>query len=556
MMLQLPSNEAGPPPTTASYVDNAVCATPGCHDDVQATYVDTKHAVAFPDLMAGFHLPSCEPCHATGAPNATGVGVPSIYPVSGYDVSTHLPAYLQNVTCQSCHGPGSLHVASGANKQATIGLVLNSSLCGSCHYSEPGQSVQHHPTYNEWLESGHNTATLPSYVKNAACSNCHEVLNAMQFIESNGTVTKTVLRAPGEDAPLTWEIGCVVCHDPHDNSTQYQLRLPREQICAVCHNSQGAVPGKAVHHPMAEMRNNTAGYLADRTGLTYMSDIACYECHLSDNYAATPLPNHTFAPKADACRTCHGGSTFPTNESAQVYIDAVATMTNVGIESTSELVEQANALMLQMAGNRTGVNMVSTSNEYNISKFNLESVDSDSSQGNHNPMLASSLLKDARDRAGTIVSDLTPPGKLTGVYVVRNADGSVTVNWSASDASDFAKYRIYVLTAMSSNVTGDTWKAEVTNRSIQTYTLTDLDADTAYYVYVTAVDTKGNEITNTVSPATVAKLTAEEKGLTTLDYGLIGIVVVLALIAAALAMMLMRKGKGAKPTEIPVKTEE
>lgn len=546
LMLQLPSNEAGPPPTTASYVDNAICA--GCHDDINTTYMQTKHAVAYPDLMAGFHLPSCVPCHSTGA------GVPGIYPATGYNVTTNLPAYLQNVTCQSCHGPGSLHVASGSDKQATIGLVLNSSLCGSCHYSEQGLSGQHHPTYNEWSVSGHNTSgTLPGFIKQPNCANCHEALDAAQFLESGGTVYKTVIRAPGEDAPITWEIACVTCHDPHDNSTEFQLRLPKETICATCHNSGGAQPGSEVHHPMAEMRNNTAGYGIDRAGLDYMPNIPCIRCHMSNDSAG--IANHTFAPRAEACRECHGNATFPTNESARAYIDMVASMTNVGIAGAQPIVEDAYARMVEMAGNRTNENLAQWLNQYNISSFNLESVISDSSNGNHNPGLSSALLADARARAEQMVAALTPPDKITGVQVSWTVDGSLRVNWSASNAPDFAKYRIYVLSTKQTNITGDTWKAEVTSQATVTYLVTGLDKDSTYYVYVTAVDTNGNEITNTVSAVTAEPAAKETKGLTTLDYGLIGLVVVLAVIVGLLGVMLMRKGKGEKPSETPAKPE-
>lgn len=497
LMLQAPGNEAGTPPPTATYVDmynDFNCS--GCHEDNWNGWALTKHANAWPDLMAGFNQSTCEPCHATGA------GVPSIYPSTGYDPATDGPTYLQNVTCQACHGPASGHEdASGATeKRATIGLVTNSSLCGSCHYSTAGLSGEHHPTYNEWEVSGHNTSQrLPSYVKRAECSNCHEAWNIIEYLESG--VEKTVIRESGEDAPVTWEIACASCHDPHSmGAGGTQLRLPVEEICAACHNAGGAVPGTAPHHPMAEMRNNTAGAGIVRTGLEYMPDVVCADCHMGTNLAG--LPNHTFRPNPSSCVACHD-TLFLTDDSAQAYIDMIASMTEVGIAGTEPLVDEASELIEQMRGNRTSENLATHAGQYDIAMFNLESVVSDSSEGNHNPRLAGALLDDAQLRAEGIITALTPPDKISGIRAYRLDNGSVMVEWNSSDAADFAKYRIYVMTSLKFNITTDTATVEVTNISTVSYILTGIDDDSVTYVYVTAVDANGNEITNTVLAATV-----------------------------------------------------
>ena len=498
LMLEAPGNEAGFPPPTATYVDmydpDNNCSD--CHPDNWAGWTMTKHAIAFTNLPPSA-TDYCEPCHATGA------GVPSIYPATGYNPVTNETVALQNVTCQACHGPASAHLeASGAaDRRNTIGLVTNASLCGSCHYELAGLSGTHHPTYNEWQFAGHNTSQrLPSYIKQAQCSNCHEAWNAMEFLESGG-VYKTVIREAGEDAPVTWDIACATCHDPHSmGSGGTQLRLPAEEICAACHNAGGAVPGAAPHHPMAEMRNNTAGSGIVRTGLDYMPSVNCVDCHMGSNLAG--LPNHTFKPNPASCTVCHD-TLFLTTESAQAYIDMIGSMTEVGVAGTAPLVDEAAELIEQMRGNRTGEDLSAHEGQYDIASFNLESVVSDSSSGNHNPRLASALLDDAQIRAENIIAALTPPDKITGVRAYRLANGNVMVEWNASDAADFVKYRIYVLTTMKSNITADTATIEITNVATLSYELTGIANDTIAYVYVTAVDTNDNEITNKVVATTV-----------------------------------------------------
>ena len=513
VMLQLPNHhvsDAGDDVTAsggiqigATYVNTSMPANDcsGCHDVNYAGWSATKHAWAWPTLMNSTldnaSRQYCEPCHATGA------GKPSFYPSTGYNTTTNGPEYLQNVTCQTCHGPASNHISAPfSGKQENISMLLNASLCGECHNAGGNISSNHHPTYDEWALSGHNSAaTLPSYIKsNANCSGCHDAWNAIQNIETG--VLRTEFRLPGEDAALTFEISCAVCHDPHSlGSANTQLRLPAEQICQKCHTQEDAAPGQAVHHPQAQVRDNTAGYLVDRTGLDYMDGMACSKCHMAENNAG--LPNHTFAPNPYSCVACHGAGTFPTNSSAQAYIDTVERMTNVGINGAQPVVDQSYELIIQMGGNRTAQDLDGLMSEYEIADFNLETVISDGSYGNHNPGLASALLNDALARASGIVTSLTPPDKIMGIKAVWLPNGSLSVTWNVSEASDFASYRIYVLTTDVTNITASSPLATVANISISNLELTGVSDDTAVYVYVTAIDTDGNEITNSVTASIV-----------------------------------------------------
>ena len=555
LMLQLPNNEAGPPPTTAAYVPNDSCARIGCHADLNATFNQTGHARAYPDLISNpYHNKNCTPCHVVGA------GKPSIYPATGYDVTTDLPTYLQNVSCQVCHGPGSLHeAASSGQKLQTIGLVMNSSLCGSCHTGAVGS--QHHPTYNEWNISGHAERNLPSYIKtNVQCANCHESWMAMKLIET-GTL-RTSYRTGSEDAPLTWEIGCPTCHDPHSVGANgfAQLRVDENQICQRCHNAYGATyasePNVAPHHPMAEMRNNTAGYGVDRSQTNYMysldpaNSVSCFNCHMGIENAG--LPNHTFAPNPTACLVCHDSTGLEpdlTNASqAQAVIDSVAAKTDGQLTIGKPLLDDAIAAIKQMAGNRTGEDLNAWMTQYKIAKFNLDTVDLDMSHGNHNPGLADELLVDSMARSNNTITNLTPPDRITGVQVTVTdmADGQIRVSWTPSTASDFAKYRIYVLSSSKTNITDSAWRLQLDDKSTSSVTIDDLKAST-YYVYVTAVDSNGNEITNTVSPASIA--VKSPGGLSTEALSLIAAMIVVIVVASVIGVLLIRRRQAPKAPE-------
>jgi len=567
LMLQLPSNTvdkvgdgvqvSGGIQTGATYVNMSDPSTDcSCHSENFDGWAVTKHAWAWPDLMNSTADASnrqyCEPCHATGA------GKPSFYPNNGYDTATNAPAYLQNVTCQTCHGPASNHLAASGStaKRENITLLLNSTLCGECHNAGGNISSNHHPTYNEWELSGHNTSgSLPGFItSNPECANCHEAWSAMKHVET-GTF-RTEFRLSGEDAELTWEISCAVCHDPHSlGSANTQLRLPADELCQRCHTQEDAAPGVAVHHPQAEVRNNTAGYLTDRSDLDYMEGLACSKCHMAENNAG--LPNHTFNPNPYSCVTCHGAPVYPDNATAQNYINGIAAGTVENITAAEPLVDQAAALVEQMMGNRSDV-LNTYRNQYNISVYNLDTVINDKSNGNHNPPLTEVLLSDSLEKAMSVIGNLTPPDRVSGVTVTAGEDGvSIVISWTASNATDFAKYRLYVLSTSTTNVTTTTWSHEVTSVSTTTYTAEELAFGT-YYVYVTAVDTNGNEITNPLTGQSITLSEEEEEpedGEISTEL-LAGLAILAAAIVIVVAALLMRrKKKGSEPAE-PEKTEE
>ncbi len=517
-----------------------------CHSTEYNGWMQTPHAVAWPALMSSGHASnSCKPCHSAGA------GQPSIFPTTGLNVTTNLPTYLQNVTCQTCHGPASNHInaTDPASRQENITMILSSSLCGSCHNAGGNISSTHHPTYDEWQLSGHNTsAAIQAAVgSNPSCSNCHDAWNEIQMLETN--TTRTTLRSAGEDAPLTLEISCPVCHDPHGPGSGYaQLRVPVDQLCQRCHNQQGAAPGKAVHHPQAEVRNGTAGIVVGIPTIDFMPSVPCADCHMATNNAG--LPNHTFMPNTAACVSCHSTDQFPDNASAQAYIDMIAARTNENLTVVTPLVNQAGSLVKQMAGNRSDV-LNTYRGQYNISVYDHDVVSNDLSSGNHNPGLTSALLNDSLAKANSVIANLTPPDKITGITVTASGSDKIVITWTATTATDFAKYRIYVLTSSATNITSSTSVVELTDKATVNYTLENQKAGT-YYVYVTAVDTNGNEITNTVS-GTAVTLQAKSAGLST--ELLAGIIILIAAIVIVAAAVMMRRRKGEEPKE-PENKEE
>ena len=110
----------------ATYVGTEKCLT--CHKDAAAVWAASAHARAFATLIArkADADPKCISCHTIGFGNPTG------YRREFADTK------LINVGCESCHGPGSLHVREreGDTSAHFTFRPLDGGDCVKCHYGE------------------------------------------------------------------------------------------------------------------------------------------------------------------------------------------------------------------------------------------------------------------------------------------------------------------------------------------------------------------------------------------------------------------------------------
>ena len=110
----------------AAYVGADKCL--GCHPSAASVWKSSAHARGFATLIArkADADPRCIGCHTTGFGRATG-----------YRRADHL-GQLVDVGCESCHGPGSLHVREKQG-DSTVHFVfrpLGAGDCQKCHQGE------------------------------------------------------------------------------------------------------------------------------------------------------------------------------------------------------------------------------------------------------------------------------------------------------------------------------------------------------------------------------------------------------------------------------------
>jgi hypothetical protein len=132
------------PPGKATYVGMAQCAD--CHQEQVDFWKKTVHANAWQTLVERgqqFDL-SCIGCHVTG------------FDKPGGSTLAHNDT-LRDVTCEVCHGPGSIHVAKGGNeKPLALDAGPATDLCATqCHTKEHSDTFQYEAYLRDITGKGH-----------------------------------------------------------------------------------------------------------------------------------------------------------------------------------------------------------------------------------------------------------------------------------------------------------------------------------------------------------------------------------------------------------------
>ncbi len=115
----------------------------GCHPQAFETWKNTKHSQAFATLEKegkALHL-ECVSCHVTGWQQPGGV------------CRLNAMAERHDVGCESCHGPGSLHVARPTKQ--TIQRGVGAETCSQCHNAEHAPHFDYQTYLPHILGLGH-----------------------------------------------------------------------------------------------------------------------------------------------------------------------------------------------------------------------------------------------------------------------------------------------------------------------------------------------------------------------------------------------------------------
>ena len=120
----------------ADYQGTEACKT--CHNSAFEKWSETRHAKAFDTL---FNVekqfdPSCVKCHVVGFNQAGGY------------LDEYITPHLQNVGCESCHGPGRKHILS----MGKIAMAPKSDFpakCLNCHQRGHSPNFDYQQYFNK-----------------------------------------------------------------------------------------------------------------------------------------------------------------------------------------------------------------------------------------------------------------------------------------------------------------------------------------------------------------------------------------------------------------------
>jgi len=448
------------------------CGT--CHAEVIPGWNSTSHATAavnFVNKTAAYYTAACLSCHALGYDSvyttggldpassfvfpASKHGAGGVYATNYDSILATQPAQAKamNIQCESCHGPGSRHVAAKDKNQ--ISWSFDAGVCAQCH-DEPS----HHPEPIAWDVSRHaNIGEIANggHANGSGCSRCH---TAQGFV--NETIRGGAAATYDHPDPIT----CAACHDPHDGTAPANLR--RGSVAAACdgchtlrlsshsglhHSHQGSmIDGKdGKELPGYEYPNSAHSAIADK----------CAECHMAPKPASLPhgvVGGHSFAIVGTdttggahevlndtGCIPCHGNVSLSFVELSQAKVH--------------KLLDSLNAMLptypKDMSGFKKGEPVFSadslTTAEV-VASYNWRFVYNDGSFGVHNVGYATALLKAsiaelwATRAAGDIVS----------VSDVPNDQGKmVRVLWNAFASEKAAMATITQYSVWRWNATGD-----------------------------------------------------------------------------------------------------
>jgi hypothetical protein len=303
------ANEARPQPTIVqetepkqSYVGSDACFT--CHRVQGGSWSETTHAKSFEHLPEKYRTDSsCLACHVTAYGEPTGYNP---------GMTAEAAGPFLNVGCESCHGPGAIHVA-GVQKwmtsepadeekllKAMKDAILRTppdSQCAVCHQNQTHQS---HPAYDGQpltspLVHGSSWATTSTAVSHPpspdsysvkTCASCHYEQYKTWRIDKHVGLS-TMLTANYANDPK-----CLECHQNGEDTSQWHTATTDPQAlvqqvgvgCESCH-------GSGLKHVLFNKQHISGPRLGPELEQAARQSIrdekpvaACVQCHVRERH--------------------------------------------------------------------------------------------------------------------------------------------------------------------------------------------------------------------------------------------------------------------------------
>jgi DmsE family decaheme c-type cytochrome len=250
-------------PDNAEFVGDETCLT--CHDTYEDTFVKTPHGRV--NMVDKDPVVSCESCHGPGSVHMDTEDPANIFNPGKAESSEQVE------TCNECHGKlntgfGFVHTdeAGGCSdchvvhsENTNLLHKQGSDLCFGCHADVRGYFAMpsHHPVLENRMQ----------------CSDCHMVHGSKASLTSYDTQRDQCLSCHvGKQGPFVFEHDpvaedCSICHSAHGSVADNLLIQAEPFVCLSCHpmHFHTGVPGyegdfTAPLHPERGGTSTTEGF--------------------------------------------------------------------------------------------------------------------------------------------------------------------------------------------------------------------------------------------------------------------------------------------------------
>ena len=265
------STPAKVPTTQPEYMGSEVCKT--CHEDIYNNWEKTPHWKTTLDTKGGPSHQGCESCHGPGSAHVAGGG--DITKIFRFENASTKEI---NDRCLTCHAGGTEHM-NAINSVHT----KNDVSCISCH-------SPHHAQTKEFLL----VKAQPEL-----CYTCHLAKKAEFAMPFHHRVNEGLIQ-------------CSDCHNPHGTVGPKQVRTSSTQdaVCFKCHTDK---QGPFVYeHAAVKVDGCQSCHMVHGGPNPHMLKLSnvnllCLQCHTTSSFSGAPgAPSfHNQATFFQACTLCH-----------------------------------------------------------------------------------------------------------------------------------------------------------------------------------------------------------------------------------------------------------